>query len=331
MRLRLVMFVLSVGMASIGGHCETTRTASPKVRLISGSYADFRQLLAREAPSAEVTISASLDFPEETENRYPGVVVVHTAGGYQEANEGAYAAELRKAGFATLVYDSFAARGTTGVALLQRGPGIWPSAVADAYAALGLLASHPRIDADRIAIVGFSFGGEIAHLAGFESIRSAMTRGRARFAAHVAYYPAGVFGAVAGPQAYTGSPILMLLGEKDDNLPITKVEGYLRYARAAGYPVPIETVTYRGAYHAWTVPTLNGIRFYPEYTSAKKCPLLLLGPARPLLLDGDQTKPFDPAALSACQASAPGYSMAYDAGVRARSWADALAFLRRHL
>jgi hypothetical protein len=46
-----------------------------------------------------------------------------TLAGYRDANEGHAAAELRKAGFATLTYDSFAARGTTGAAL-QRLSGL---------------------------------------------------------------------------------------------------------------------------------------------------------------------------------------------------------------
>src|SRR5215831_18062394 len=213
-------------------------------------------------------------------------VIVHTIGGYREANEGYAAAELRKSGFATLTYDSFAARETTGLRM-SGSPGFLPAGVADAYAALQLLASEPRIDVNRIAIVGFSFGGEVAHLAAFESLRSALIPGPGRFAAHVAFYPAGNFGAIAEPNAYTGSPVLMLLGEKDDNLPVAKVESYLAYARAAGNPAPIETVTYPGAYHAWTVPRLVTLRFYPEYLSAKKCPLILLGPKRPaVLVDG---------------------------------------------
>src|SRR6478736_215005 len=69
------------------------------------------------------------------------------------ANEGYAAAELRKSGFATLTYDSFAARGTTGAAM-SATPGYLPSGVADAYAALRQLANEPRIDASRIAIIG---------------------------------------------------------------------------------------------------------------------------------------------------------------------------------
>ena len=136
---------------------------------------------------------------------------------------------------------------------------------------------------------------------------------------------------IAERGAYTGSPVLMLLGEKDDNLPVAKVESYLAYARAAGNPAPIETVTYPGAYHAWTVPSLVTLRFYPEYVSTKKCPLILLGPNRPVLLIDGQAKPFDPSSFGACMGEAPGYSMAYDAAVRAQSTADAMRFLQRNL
>ncbi len=123
----------------------------------------------------------------------------------------------------------------------------------------------------------------------------------------------------------------MLLGEKDDNLPVAKIESYLAYARAAGVPTPIETVIYPVAYHAWTVPDLTSARFYPDYVSTKKCPLILLGPRRPALLIDGEAKPFDPAAFAACIAAAPGYSMGFDAAVRAQSITDAVRFLQRSL
>jgi dienelactone hydrolase len=109
------------------------------------------------------------------------------------------------------------------------------------------LASHSQIDAGRIAIVGFSFGGEVAHLTALEPLRAALRLGPHRFAAHVAFYPAGVFGAIPTSGAYTGAPMLMMLGELDDNLPVAKIGDYLAYARAAGAPPPIEVVIYTGA------------------------------------------------------------------------------------
>jgi dienelactone hydrolase len=329
-QLRLASIV-AIALASASAHGQAPEPRVNQVTFQSASYIDFRQLQLREAPAATVTVAATLSFPDEARDRYPAVVVVHTIAGYLDANEGQYAAELRKAGFATLTYDSFAARGTTGVALARSGPGLWPTGVADAYAALRLLAGHPRIDAGRIAIVGFSHGGEVAHLTAFEGLRTALDLGQMRFAAHVAYYPAGVFGAVAGEAAYTGSPVLMLLGEKDDNLPVAKVEGYLAYAKAAGSPAPIELVIYPEAYHAWTVPSLTRLRFYPEYPSTKQCPLILIGSGRPTLLVEGKSMPFDPNSFGACLAKAPGYSMGYDAAVRAKSGVESIGFLDRHL
>jgi dienelactone hydrolase len=330
MYLSLCVLMATIAYGTAVGHCEVPQPGTNQITFQSSTYSDFPPPLARGAATGTVTVRANLGFPEEAKDRYPAVVIVHTIGGYREANEGYAAAELRKSGFATLTYDSFAARGTTGLAM-SGSPGFLPAGVADAYAALRLLASQPKIDGNRIAIVGFSFGGEVAHLAAFELLRSALNIEQGRFASHVAFYPAGVFGAIAEHGAYTGSPVLMLLGEKDDNLPVAKVESYLAYARAAGNPAPIEAVTYPGAYHAWTVPGLVPLRFYPEYPSTKKCPLILLGPNRPVLLIDGQAKPFDPSSFGACIGEAPGYSMAYDAAVRAQSTADAMRFLQRNL
>jgi dienelactone hydrolase len=330
MYLGLCILIATLAYGTAVGHCEALQAGTNQVSFQSSTYSDFRQLLAREAATETVTVQANLGFPEEVKDRYPAAVIVHTIAGYREDNEGNAAAELRKSGFATLTYDSFAARRTTGFAM-SGSPSYLPAGVADAYAALRLLASEPKIDVDRIAIVGFSFGGEVAHLTAFEALRSALIPGQHRFAAHVAFYPAGNFGVIAERGAYTGSPVLMLLGEKDDNLPVAKIESYLAYALAAGNPAPIEVVSYRGAYHAWTVPSLVTLRFYPEYVSTKKCPLILLGPSRPVYLIDGQVNPFNPSSFGVCMSEAPGYSMAFDAAVRAQSIADAMRFLQRNL
>lgn len=324
------ILVAMIALGTATGHCQGSRAGMTAVTFQSSTYSDMRQILAREAPKTAVTIKANLGFPEQIRDRYPAVIVVHTITGYRDGNEGYVAGELRKAGFATLTYDSFAARGTTGTAL-QGSPGYLPIGVADAYAALRLLSDEPRIDAGRIAIIGFSYGGEIAHLAAFETLRSALNPGAGRFAAHVAFYPGGNLGVIAEPGAYTGSPVLMLLGGKDENLPVTKIEAYLAYARSAAAPAPIETVIYPGAYHAWTVPDVTRAQFFPELVSTKECPLILLGPKTPAFLIDGAAKPFDPAAFAACVAAAPGYSVGFNATVRAQSVADTLRFLQQSL
>jgi dienelactone hydrolase len=64
---------------------------------------------------------------------------------------------------------------------MSGSPGYLPAGVADAFAALRRLTSEPKVDADRIAVLGFSFGGEVAHLAAFEVLRSALYPGQVRF------------------------------------------------------------------------------------------------------------------------------------------------------
>jgi dienelactone hydrolase len=101
--------------------------------------------------------------------------------------------------------------------------------------------------------------------------------------------------------------------------------------RDAGYPPPIETLVYPGAYHAWTVPGLGAVRFYPQYGSTRKCPFILLARMGPMLLTEGRERPFDLDFLRNCIEAGRGYSMGYDASLRNRSTEDAVAFLRKYL
>ena len=96
-------------------------------------------------------------------------------------------------------------------------------------------------------------------------------------------------------------------------------------------PPPIEVSIYPGAYHAWTVPSLGAPDFYPQYRSTRKCPYLLLGPSPPSLLVEGHERPMDPNVMQTCLKEGWGYSMAYDAAVRAESLRDTLAFLSKAL
>ena len=102
MRLYLIIALAILAMAVSAG--------AQTVMVQSGRYADFRQLLSREAPADSATVAMTVRLPDEARDRYPAVVIVHTIAGYQEANEGWHADAFRKAGFATLTYSSVAAR-----------------------------------------------------------------------------------------------------------------------------------------------------------------------------------------------------------------------------
>src|SRR5271163_4323135 len=97
------IIALAILAASVSANAQT-------VTVQSGRYTDFRQLLVREALTDSAAIAMTLRLPDQAQDRYPAIVIVHSIGGYLEANEGWHADEFRKAGFATLTYRSDAAR-----------------------------------------------------------------------------------------------------------------------------------------------------------------------------------------------------------------------------
>jgi dienelactone hydrolase len=321
-------FITLLGLAALAW--PLAAQAQERIVLESSSYADLRQLATQPSLGSKLSIPAQLDFPADDNGKYPAVVVLHTLGGYQDSNEGWFAAEFRKAGFASLTYDSFAARGIDASRAGGAQSGDFASGVADAYAALRSLALNPRIEAKQIAIVGFSFGGEVTHLAAFESFRRSLA-GEQRFVAFASFYPAGVYAPRAETGAYTGQPVLMLLGDRDDNLPLDKVNDFLRYEQTFNPSFPVQVRVYNGAAHAWTVAGLGPERFYPQYGSTKRCPYILLGERAPGLLVNGKEDPFDPGVIDACLKAGRGYSMGYDADLRRKSANDAIAFVKQAL
>jgi dienelactone hydrolase len=92
--------------------------------------------------------------------RRPAVVLVHGSGGVSP-REDRWADELRRAGAATFVLDSFTGRGITFTEEDQAQLSSL-AMIGDAYRALELLATHPRIDPERIAVRGFPKGAVAA-------------------------------------------------------------------------------------------------------------------------------------------------------------------------
>ena len=125
------------------------------------------------SPDGVVVLSGVLRFPNGA-GRVAAVILMHGCGGVGNADAG-WVPPLRDAGFATLVVDSFSGRGLREVCTnaLKLSAN---DRIPDAYAALKLLATHPRVDRDRIVLMGFSHGGIV-------TLRSATTWARDRYGA----------------------------------------------------------------------------------------------------------------------------------------------------
>ncbi len=243
---------------------------SGTIRFESVTPRSADSLLSGDAEHHKVIITGTLSLPPDVPGSaapVPAVIILHGSAGINPG-EWAWALRMNGLGYASFVVDSFTGRGIRNTEKDQSVLSMTAD-IADAYAALRLLATDPRIDPDRIAVMGFSRGGVAALYASMAPFRRAGVSGNEavgpRFAAHIAFYPSC---GITFDSAHTdGAPILMLLGGKDNYTPAAPCRAYADTLRARGSPVTVET--YPGAWHAFD--RTPAPREVPQATSAREC------------------------------------------------------------
>lgn len=193
-----------------------------------------------------VTIAGELRFPRGGAGRGPAVVLLHGSGGIS-AYVSDWEQELNAQGIATFVIDSFTARGIVSTNNDQAQLGRL-TMILDAYRALDLLARHPRIDPERIALMGFSRGGQAALYASVKRFQRLQGRAGAAFAAYVALYPqCGT--TFREDDVVAEKPIRIFQGTADDYVPIGPTRAYVSRLKARGANVAL--TEYEGAGHVF--------------------------------------------------------------------------------
>ncbi len=192
---------------------------------------------------APATLTAELSTPRGA-GPFPAIILLHGCGGVGPHIED-WAVWLRHEGYAALVLDSFGGRGLKrlcgGSAALtgqMRAP--------DVYVAARYLKTLPQIDGKRIAAIGYSHGGWTLMWAAATEAQYPDVDIRAL----IMFYPT-----CTGWKTLPGTtPVLMLLGGKDDWTPAAPCE---ILARTRGR---ITAVVYRDAYHAFDSAGIIGRR-----------------------------------------------------------------------
>ncbi len=205
--------------------------------------------------------------------KLPAVVLVHGSGGIYPEEVTYWARLLNEQGIAAFVIDIFGPRGvkSTGEDQSQIP---FAADTADAFAALGMLAGHPRVDPKRIAVMGFSRGGITAVRSGVVPIIRGSAPSGLRFAAHVALYSGGCAGVLAvTPKSGTFSPEPMLFvhGDADDYAFMSDCRSYAQRIAAAG--TPTEFVVLPGARHKFDVDGSRRINLPSNSKTKEGCPL----------------------------------------------------------
>jgi dienelactone hydrolase len=164
-----------------------------------------------EAPKTRASVTFYPARGASAEAPAPAVILLHGAGGVSGAREGRYAREFASQGVAAAVIDVFGARG--GGRFVERLMTITEAmALADAFATLEWLDERADVDASRVALIGFSYGGMSSIFAAYRQVVETYAPSHT-FAAHVSFY--GPCIARFENPGTTGAPILMLWGDRD--------------------------------------------------------------------------------------------------------------------
>jgi dienelactone hydrolase len=230
--------------------------------------------LLRGNPSGEaVNIVGHLFMPPGTE-KVPAVVLVHGSGGVYKAELDFWPKQFNAAGIAVFTLDMFGPRGVQSTAEDQSQVPFAADA-ADAFAALKLLATHPRIDARRIAVMGFSRGGIAALRTSVEKIIAAQKLpDGVRYAAVIPTYAgacAGIFRLAVKPGVFSKAPILFIHGDADDYTPIGPCRDYADKIGKAG--TPVEFAVIEGAHHKFDSDDLRRYVVRGATRTRPECPL----------------------------------------------------------
>ncbi len=270
MRLRaaLTAVVLVLACASCARDVRTSLTAS------ASGPVWFR------TADGSATLSADLRFPAG-QGPFPAVVLMHGCAGLGNA-EGGWAVALHDLGYATFVVDSFAGRGLEEVCTNARTL-LSTRRIPDAYGAIGLLATHPKVDANRIALMGFSHGA-IATLtsATMWAKETFSPRGEPAFRAFVAFYP--YCNAVIPEMSRISAPLRIHVGELDDWTPARACQDLAGALRAAGYDAQI--TVYRNAHHSFDNRG-RPVMFLADVDNASRCTPRLASIMGPILNDDE--------------------------------------------
>lgn len=248
----LVLLLLMVVSAAVdtSGKPVTSMTDAPKGKIEFQTLTLNRQDFWNGVKAGQaVTISGELMLPKG-DGRVPAIIMSHGGAGISGTEE-TWARELRAQGIAVFVVDSFTGRGIKqfpSEAQLSRAGQVY-----DVYQALALLATHPRIDPARIALMGPSRGGGLTILAAMTRSREAQLPERVDFCAYLAFYPA--VNSTFDYGTLASRPIRIFTGSLDEAIPIAVVRTFAEKQRATG--ADIKLVEYEGAHHAFDNPDVR--------------------------------------------------------------------------
>ena len=248
--LRVLNFCCSAAFGAIALVASQAASAEEPIEIVSFQSLTFPgstyspPLMPSVEEATPATVFGILRLPPGT-GRVPAVVVTHGCTGFTGA-ETYWGSSLVQLGVATFLVNSFAGRNIPRVCTGPHTISI-ASVLTDVYRARELLATHPRIDPNRIALMGFSFGGRTALWASYSRFQARYGPGPTRFAGYLAFYPTNCHIRLVDEDRVDAVPIRIFHGAADDATRLGRCREYVGRLRQAG--VDMSLFEYAGAKH----------------------------------------------------------------------------------
>ncbi len=244
----------------------------------SYSPVDLRSVLTSPTDTP-TTVLGELSLPSGEREPTPAIVFLPGSAGVLETDrQQRWEAWFLDRRIAVFFVDPYGPRGRTAEmpyaqALLATSP---IDIVADAYGALRLLDSHPRIDSERIGLMGLSLGGACVRTAMDDRFRHAYAAEHPGFAAFVDFY--GPCTEDLGTRRTNGGPLLTARGTADESNDQAACEATIAQLERAGSRVDVRW--YDGVAHGWDALTERA--FFAEFPWVAGCHTSYDEAARPL-------------------------------------------------
>jgi dienelactone hydrolase len=286
-----VVYLLTASLASgqgakMTGDASSIHVARTEVHPIQTLTLTDQQFLTAAKDGKPTTVAGVLRIPRPGTERLPAVILLHGSSGVG-GNVDYWQQHFNRMGVATFVIDYFTGRGIANTNADQSKLGRLTEII-DAYRALALLAANPRIDSNRIAVMGFSRGAHAALYSSLTRFQKMYAPEGVSFVAYLAFYAVCNI-RYLDDEAVSDRPIRLFHGAADDYVSVAPCRAYVERLRKAGKDVQL--TEYPDAHHVFDNPLLKETPVaYPTWQTQRHCTLQEVSPGR--IINAETKQPF---------------------------------------
>lgn len=225
------------------------------------------QFLKGDTGGTPVTVSGEFRIAQG-QGKLPVVVLMHGSSGIGPNIE-PWTKLLNGMGISTFAIDGFTGRGLVSTSTDQAKLGRL-NLIIDIYRTLDILAKHPRVDTNRIALIGFSRGGQAALYASLTRFHKLWNNSGISFAAYLPFYP-DCSTRYIGDSDPVDAPIRIFHGAADDYNPVASCKAYAARLGEAKRDLPITEYVHAG--HGFDTPLSSSLTVSKGAQTVRGCQL----------------------------------------------------------